>query len=327
MEKRKLGTSGLEVSAIGLGCASMSGSYGEADEKESIATMKRALDIGFTLFDTSDAYANGKNEELVGRLISADRQKLILATKFGNIRLPDGKRVTNGRPEYVIKACHQSLSRLNTDAIDLYYQHRIDPDTPIEETVGAMKRLVEEGKIRYLGLCEAGPQTLRRAHAVHPISVLQMEYSLWSRDAEKEILATCRELGVGFVAYSPLGRGFLTATVRDAKRIGDKDLRHFHPRFEDENLNRNLELLKPLEELAREKHCLPGQIALAWVLAQGKDIVPIFGTRRQQHLEENAKSIDIQLDKEELAQLNRVFKPGAASGERYPAVWMKRLGI
>lgn len=327
MEHRHLGKSGLKVSAVGLGCLNVSGSYGESDEKESIATIQRAIDFGVDFLDTSDAYGDGYSEELVARAVSSHRERVTLATKFGNLRLPDGTRITNGRPEYVREACHKSLKRLNTEVIDLYYQHRVDPDVPIEETVGAMARLIEDGQVRYIGLCEAASQTIRRAYAVHPLAAVQMEYSLWSRDAESNVLSTCRDLGIGFVAYSPLGRGFLTATVMDSERINDNDLRRSHPRFQSDNLVRNKSLLEPLKKLAIEKHCTPAQIALSWVLAQGDDVIPIPGTRQRSHLEENVRAIDVRLQEKDLLRLNKVFKPGAAFGERYPKAWLSRVNI
>jgi aryl-alcohol dehydrogenase-like predicted oxidoreductase len=327
MKQHRLGRSGLEVSAIGLGCMGMSASYGERDDDESIATVHRAIEIGVTFLDTSDAYANGVNEELIARAISDRRDAVTLVSKFGNVRQrPDG-RTADGRPEYVAEACDASLKRLGTEVIDLYLQHRVDPDTPIEETVGAMARLIEAGKVRYIGLSEAGPDTIRRAHATHPITALQTEYSLWTRDSETEILPLCRELGIGYMAYSPLGRGFLTATIRSPGDLIDKDRRHDHPRFHPENLSRNLALLEPLDQLARRKGCTPAQLALAWVLAQGDDIVPIPGTKRRAYLEENAAAVDIRLTAEDLSVLQATFAPGVAAGTRYPEKQLGNLGI
>ncbi len=327
MQRRRLGTSDLEVSAIGLGCMGMSMSYGERDDAESIATIHRALDLGVDFLDTSDMYANGVNEELVGRAIAERRSEVVLATKFGNIRLPDGTTGVNGKPDYVIEACEASLKRLGVEVIDLYYQHRIDPDTPTEDTVGAMARLVEAGKVRFLGLSEAGPETIRRAHTVHPIAALQTEYSLWTRDAEAELLSTCRELGIGYVAYAPLGRGFLTGAVRSADALGAADGRHRHPRFAAECISANLPLLAPLEEIAAAKGCTPAQVALAWVLSRGEDIVPIPGTKRRRWLEENIRALDFAFDDGDLARLEAIFTPGVAAGTRYPAGQMKRLGL
>jgi len=315
------------VSAIGLGCMGMSPMYGEPDEAESIATLHRAVEIGMDFLDTSDMYGNGHNEELVGRAIADRRDRVILATKFGNIRNPDGTMDVNGRPEYVAAACEASLRRLGVDCVDLYYQHRVDPNVPIEETVGAMALLVKQGKARYLGLSEAAPTTIRRAHAVHPIAALQTEYSLWTREAETQILPTCRELGIGYVAYAPLGRGFLGGKIRDLEALSDSDHRRRMPRYQAENLARNLRLLHALDELALIKGCTPAQIAIAWVLAQGIDIVPIPGTKRVSYLEENARAAEIDLSTEELGRLNHAFPPGAAAGDRYPPAGLKRVGI
>lgn len=330
MQQRKLGKSGPTVSAIGLGCMGMSVSYGEPDDTESIATIHRAIDLGIHLIVTSDAYGNGVNEELIGRAIKGRRDKVLVATKFGNlglqgITLPPG--LSGGHPGYVPQACDASLKRLGVDVIDLYGLHRVDPAVPIEDTVGAMKRLVEQGKVRYLALSEAGAQTLRRAHTVHPIAALETEYSLWSRDPEQEILAACRELGIGYMAYSPLGRGFLTAMIKDLDTLLPKDRRRDQPRFYAENLKRNVELLKPVEQIAASHRCAPAQVALAWLLAQGLDIVPIPGTKRRRYLEENAAAVDIKLSPDEIRQLSQAFPPGAASGTRYPEKALKTLGI
>jgi aryl-alcohol dehydrogenase-like predicted oxidoreductase len=301
--------------------------YGDPNEAESIATIHRAIDLGMDFLDTSDMYGNGHNEELVGRALVGRRDRVILATKFGNIRLPDGTQDVNGRPEYVIAACEASLRRLGVDHVELYYQHRVDANVPIEETVGAMAQLVKQGKARYLGLSEAAPATIRRAHAVHPIAALQTEYSLWSRDAETQILPTCRELGIGYVAYAPLGRGFLSGKIRDAEALSSADNRRRMPRYQPDNLARNLKLLDILDELALVKGCTPAQIAIAWVLGQGIDIVPIPGTKRISYLEENAKAAELSLSTEELGRLSHAFPPGAAAGERYPPAGLKRVGI
>jgi aryl-alcohol dehydrogenase-like predicted oxidoreductase len=330
MEQRKLGKNGPTVSSIGLGCMGMSISYGEPNDEESIATIHRAIEIGVDLIVTSDAYGNGVNEELIARAIKGRRQKVFLATKFGNlglqgVTLPSG--LSGGHPDYVPQACDASLKRLGVDVIDLYGLHRVDPAVPIEETVGAMKRLVEQGKIRYLALSEAGAQTIRRASHIHPIAALETEYSLWSRDVEQEILTTCRELGIGYMAYSPLGRGFLTATIKNLDVLLPKDRRRNHPRFDAENLKRNVEILKPIEEIAVTHKCTPAQVALAWILAQGEDIIPIPGTKRRTTLEQNAAAVDIQLTPHEINRLSQAFPPGAAAGTRYPEKHLKTLGI
>jgi aryl-alcohol dehydrogenase-like predicted oxidoreductase len=330
MEQRKLGKNGPMVSGIGLGCMGMSISYGEPNDPESIATIHRAIELGIDLIVTSDAYGNGVNEELIGRAIKGRRGKVLIATKFGNlglqgIALPPG--LSAGHPNYVPQACDASLKRLGVDVIDLYGIHRIDSTVPIEDTVGAMKKLVEQGKVRYLGISEAGPLTIRRAHKVHPIAAVETEYSLWSRDVEKEILATCRELGIGYVAYSPLGRGFLTGTIKNLDVLLPKDRRRGLPRFDAENLKRNVEMLKPIEEIAAAHKCTPGQVALAWLLAQGPDIVPIPGTKRRNYLEENAAAVDVKLNKNEVERLSQAFPAGAVSGTRYPEMQMKALGI
>jgi aryl-alcohol dehydrogenase-like predicted oxidoreductase len=328
MEKRTLGRQGLAVSAVGLGCMGMSEFYGKADEAESIATIHRAIDLGVTFLDTADMYGPFRNEELVGRALQGRRDQVVLATKFGNERLPDGTRLgVNGRPEYVRKACDASLRRLGVDRIDLYYQHRVDPKTPIEETVGAMAELVKAGKVRWLGLSEAGPATLRRAHAVHPISALQTEYSLWSRDPEDELLPTLRELGIGFVPYSPLGRGFLTGRFRRPEDLPEGDFRRSSPRFQGENFARNLAVVDRIEAMAKEQGVLPSQLALAWVLAQGKDVAPIPGTTTRKHLEENAAAAAIALTREDLARIEAVAPRGAVAGERYLPAGMAMVNL
>jgi aryl-alcohol dehydrogenase-like predicted oxidoreductase len=318
MDRRKLGTQGLEVSAMGLGCMGMSEFYGSTDEDEAIRTIHRALELGVTFLDTADMYGPFTNERLVGRAVADRRDGVEIATKFGNVRGEDGSRGgIRGDAEYVHQACDASLERLGVDHIDLYYQHRVDKTVPIEETVGAMKELVEAGKVRYLGLSEASPETIRRAHAVHPITALQTEYSLWSRDPEASILPTVRELGIGFVAYSPLGRGFLSGRFRSPSDFPEDDFRRHHPRFQGENFSRNIELVERVEEMASSKGVSAGQLALAWVLHRGDDIVPIPGTKRVRYLEENAAAAEVQLSPEDLSRLEEIAPAGAAAGDRY----------
>ena len=329
MKKRKLGTQGLVVSEQGLGCMGMSEFYGATDERESLATLNRALELGIDFFDTSDAYGPYKNEELLGKAFRTRRHEVIIATKFAIRRDPNNPtvRTIDGRPEYVREACEGSLKRLGIECIDLYYQHRVDANVPIEDTVGAMADLVHAGKVRYLGLSEAAPQTIRRAHAVHPISALQTEYSLWSRDPEDEILAAVRDLGIGFVAYSPLGRGFLTGQIKSIDDLAADDYRRYSPRFQGENFSKNLDLVVRVTEIARSKGVTPGQLALAWVLGQGDDVVPIPGTKRRSYLDENAAASSIELTREDLAQLDELAPKGAAAGMRYPESMMRYVDM
>ncbi len=326
MQQRYLGQQGLKVSALGLGCMGMSEFYGSKDDDTSIQTIEYAIDLGINFFDTADMYGTGHNETLLGRALKGRRDKVVLATKFSILRGRDGSFTgVSGRPEYVKKACDESLKRLGVDTIDLYYQHRVDSGTPIEETVGAMADLVKAGKVRYLGLSEAAPQTIRRAHKVHPISALQTEYSLWTRDVEKEILATCRELGIGFVPYSPLGRGFLTGRIKGPEDLEQSDYRRASPRFEQENLKANLAIIKRLDEIASQKHCTLAQLALAWLLAQGEDIVPIAGTKRIQYLDDNVQALKVRLSAKDLELIDRAVPPDAARGARYPAQAMQMV--
>lgn len=324
VEKKQLGRNGPLVSAMGLGCMGMSTAYGQPDDRESIETIRLALELGVNFLDTADSYGPFTNEVLVGRAIRDRRARVVLATKFGIIRSEDPlSRVINGKPEYVRSACEASLRRLGVETIDLYYLHRLDENTPIEDTVGAMSRLVREGKIRFLGLSEVGAAILRRAHAIHPITALQSEYSLWTRDPEGEILATCRELGIGFVAFSPLGRGFLTGAIKRYEDFAEKDLRRLSPRFQGENFQKNLQLVECIRRLAGQKNCLPGQLALAWLLAQGNDIVPLFGTKKRTYLRENLGALHVTLTAEDLRSIDDVMPPDAAAGARYPEAVMR----
>jgi len=325
MELRKLGRQGLQVSAVGMGCAGFAGNYGAADDEECVRTIHAAIELGINFFDTSDIYGNGKNEQLIARAIHDRRDRAIIATKFGNMRTGGQRGLTNGRPDYVPVACDESLKRLGVDVIDLYYQHRVDPTVPIEDTVGAMARLVEQGKVHYLGLCEAGAETVRRAHRVHPISALQTEYSLWTRDLEQQMIPLLRELGIGLVPYCPLGRGFLTGSIQTLDDMGAKDRRHEHPRFQGDNFTRNLRLLDPIQQVAQAHNASMAQVALNWILAQGNDIVPIPGTKTRKYLKENTTRIA--LSDAELRRLNDAFPPNVASGLRYPEFQLKGMGI
>jgi aryl-alcohol dehydrogenase-like predicted oxidoreductase len=327
MEHRQLGHSSLSVPALGLGCMSMSGTYGKHDDAQSIDVVHRALDLGVNFLDSSDMYGFGHNEELLGRAIRGRRDLVVLATIFGQVRTPEGRATVNGRPEYVVQACDASLKRLGVDVIDLYYQHRIDPTVPIEDTVGAMKRLIDQGKVRYIGLCEAAPATVRRAHRVHPLSALQSEFSLLYRVEAEEMLPTLRELGISFVAYSPLGRSWLTGRVGSLGDIPADDRRRDHPRFQDAHFTKNLELVRRIEPIAKEKNCTPGQLALAWLLAQGPDIVPIPGTKRKERLEENLKAASVRLDARDAERISAAIPAGAAAGTRYPEAQMKGVHI
>jgi aryl-alcohol dehydrogenase-like predicted oxidoreductase len=328
MQYRRLGKSSLVVSALGLGCMGMSEFYGNTDDAESIATIRHAMDCGVTMLDTADMYGTGHNEELIARAIDGRRHEVTVATKFGNVRGEGGTFLgVSGKPEYVRQACEASLRRLRVATIDLYYQHRVDTDVPIEETVGAMARLVEQGKVRYLGLSEAAPQTIRRAHSTHPIAALQTEYSLWTRDPEDGVLSVCRELGIGFVPYSPLGRGFLTGQFKKIEDLAENDYRRRTPRFQGENFQRNLQLVAQIREIAAEKKCTPAQLALAWVLAQGEDLVPIPGTRRIKYLDENIAALNVKLAAADLACIDEIAPRGATAGARYHAEGMKRVGL
>ena len=328
MRMRRLGNSSLDASSIGLGLMSMSGTYGKSDDQECIGVIHRALDLGINHLDSSDMYGWGQNEELLGRAIKGKRDRVLVATKFGQVRSPDGKgNLVDGRPAYVAEACDASLKRLGVDVIDLYYQHRVDPKVPIEDTVGGMSRLIERGKVRFLGLSEAAPETVRRAQAVHPISAVQSEYSLLYRQPAEDTIATCRELGISFIAYSPIGRGLLSARIKQAGDMPEDDRRRQHPRFQEGNLEHNLGLVRRIEEIAREKGATPSQLALAWLLAQGEDVFPIPGTKRRSYLEENVEALSINLTKEDLARINEAMPPGAAAGSRYPEAQMKGVNI
>ena len=327
MRMRRLGNSSLNASSIGLGLMSMSGTYGKSDDQECIGVIHRALDLGINHLDSSDMYGWGQNEELLGRAIKGKRDRVLVATKFGQVQSPDGKgNLVDGRPAYVAEACDASLKRLGVDVIDLYYQHRVDPKVPIEDTVGGMSRLIERGKVRFLGLSEAAPETVRRAQAVHPISAVQSEYSLLYRQPAEDTIATCRELGISFIAYSPIGRGLLSARIKQAGDMPEDDRRRQHPRFQEGNLEHNLGLVRRIEEIAREKGATPSQLALAWLLAQGEDVFPIPGTKQQKWLEQNVAAVDLQLDPKEIETLSSAFRPGARAGERYEPGYFVTLG-
>lgn len=327
MKYRRLGRNGPQVSAIGLGRGSQPIQFGDPLEAEFNATIRRALELGVNFFDSSDAYWGGRHEVLLGRALKGHRNQALIATKFGNIDLPDGRKGTNGRPEYVFECCEASLQRLGVEVIDLYYLHRVDPGVPIEETIGAMAQLVSQGKVRFLGICEAGARTLKRAHREHPVTVLQTEYSLWFREVERDILPLCRELGVGYVAYAPLGRGLLTGAIKSVDDLSPADRRRRHPRFQPENLARNVELVRKLEAIAARNNATPAQVALAWILAQGEHIVPIPGTNHACNLEQNVAATELQLTAEEVEELNRIFAIGVGAGERYPAHVLKGVGL
>ena len=327
VEQRRLGHSTLDVSAIGLGCMGLSGVYGPADDAQSLTLIQRAIDLGVNHLDSSDMYGWGHNEEVVGRALKGRRDRVVLTTKFGQVQNPGGPNQVNGRPEYVVQACDASLKRLGVEVIDLYYQHRVDPKVPIEETVGGMKRCIEQGKVRFLGLSEAAPDTVRRAHRVHPITALQSEYSVLYRKEAEETLPTLRELGISFVAYSPLGRSLLTGQIQKPQDLPEGDRRLAHPRFQGENLVRNIHLVQKLEAIAREQKCTPAQLVLAWLLAQGSDIVPIPGTKRRSYLEENLGALDVQLSASDLERINEAMPPGAAAGSRYPEAQMKSVHL
>lgn len=328
MQTRELGKGGLHVSAQGLGCMGMSEFYGPHDESQSIKVIHRALELGITFLDTADMYGTGHNEQLIGRAIADRRDRVILATKFGNVRKSDGTFVgISGKPEYVQSACEASLKRLKVQVIDLYYQHRVDPQTPIEETVSAMAKLVQQGKVRYLGLSEASAQTIRRAVKVHPIAALQTEYSLWSREVEQEILPTCRELGIGFVAYSPLGRGFLSGKIRSGDDLAPDDWRRKNPRFEEQNIGQNLKIVEGIERIAKQHHVTASQVSLAWVLSRGRDVVPIPGTKRLDYLEQNAAADGVRLDENDLRELDQLTRPGSVAGTRYPEPGMRSVNL